>query len=106
MIILSFFDGFITAVPQQQLQVLANPKAALIMTGTAAPEDVLSGKTFYSTSPETKQVGNLKPIQPQLSFNRIKHVQNPIDEPLALTTAVLLAKELRRSRMAKFKVTS
>lgn len=103
---MSFFDGFMVAVSNQQIQVLANPSAALVMTGTATPADVRKGKTFYNTDAGTQLTGTYTPpiVYPPPPKTKIKHVQNPINEPLALTTAVLLAEKVRDARLRRIKL--
>ena len=106
MIKLSFFDGFNVALPYQQIIVLANPSAALTMTGTATPSDVRKGKTFYNTDASTQLTGvyTTPTVYPPPPKTKIKHVENPINEPLALTTTVLLAQKVRDARLRRIKL--
>ena len=101
-----FFEGFIVSVPQQQIQVLANPSAALVMNGTATPADVRKGKTFYNTDASIQLTGAYTPptVYPPPPKTKIKHVENPINEPLALTTTVLLAQKVRDARLRRIKL--
>lgn len=110
--LVSFFDGFITALPQQQLQVLANPQAALTMTGTATPEDVLTGKTFYSTNPGTIQTGTLvqsgggylyidRPVVKEVIVEK----ENPVNiDLLKLTTNLLKQKQILKHKIIERKL--
>lgn len=56
MTVLSFFDPFTIALPYNTITI-----QNLTLIGTATPQDVASGKTFYSTEPETLLTGTYNP---------------------------------------------
>ena len=83
-------------------QALCETEEEIFLTGTAQPDNVVAGKTFYNTDPLTQLTGIY--VAPSGVASRrtvVKHVVNPADETLLMATGVLLVRNRQLKRKLK-----